>query len=113
MTMLIVTPSLFTFFDISSSHLQTTKVAYFISASDFVGGRSEIGNKMDANGKGKTTLYRSWTSLQGYRRLRLPEYIAIRHIRVQFNINVYVLLVTCLYIRSTVVVQTSQPLCIH
>jgi hypothetical protein len=91
-------------------------VACFVSASDFVGGRNEFGNKMDAKGKGKAIPYRYWTSLQGYRRLRTPAW----HIKVgsgcksgKFNVNVYVLLVTGLYRQVTVVIQTSQPLCIY
>jgi len=70
--------------------------------------------------KVKLSLYRPWTNLQGYRRLRPPEFIATRYIkvgsgckRVNFNLNVYVLLVTGLYIQSTIVVQTSQPLSMH
>jgi hypothetical protein len=70
--------------------------------------------------KVKLSLYMPWTSLQGYGRLRPPEYIATQYVkvrsgckRVKFNVNVYVLLVTGLYLQSTIVVQTSQPLSIH
>jgi hypothetical protein len=52
--------------------------------------------------------------------LRPPDFIAIRLIKVgsgcksgKFNVNVYVLLVTGLYMQVTVVVQTSQPVCIY
>jgi hypothetical protein len=65
--------------------------------------RSEI--KWMQKVKVKLSLYRPWTNLQGYRRLRPPEFIATRYIkvgsgckRVNFNLNVYVLLVTGLYI---------------
>jgi hypothetical protein len=68
----------------------------------------------------KLSLYRPWTSLQGYRRLRPPAFIATQYTkvgsvlkRVKFNLSMYVLLVTVLYIQSTVVVQTSQPLSIQ
>jgi hypothetical protein len=70
--------------------------------------------------KVKLSLYRPWTSLRGYRSLRSPAFIATQYIkvgngykRVNFSLNVCVLLVTGLYIQSTIVVQTSQPLSIH
>jgi len=63
-----------------------------------VGVRSEI--KWMQKVKVKLSPYRPWTSLQGCRRLRPPEFIATQYIkvgsgckRVTFNINVYILLV--------------------
>jgi len=48
-------------------------VAYCLGASDFVGGRSEIGNKMDAKGKGKALPVQALDKPAGLQEVQAPS----------------------------------------